>query len=188
MKVGAKKCSLKKHTDINAISFCQDCSIYLCNKCQNYHSELFENHKIYPFKGDEENISLDICRVENHSKYKLNYYCKTHKQLVCVACLCKIKDDMNGQSLRNAVKASRCAMLDSFSDGLVYGNDAIKAAVAAALRDTDYPNGYAVRLKRQFEHVSIMPLLKASIPFVPYSLVTRPPWAAMFESEENLLP
>jgi hypothetical protein len=97
MKVGAKKCSLKKHTDINAISFCQDCSIYLCNKCQNYHSELFENHKIYPFKGDEENISLDICRVENHSKYKLNYYCKTHKQLVCVACLCKIKDDMNGQ-------------------------------------------------------------------------------------------
>ena len=35
-----KKCSAKKHSDINAISYCIECNIYMCNKCLNYHSEM----------------------------------------------------------------------------------------------------------------------------------------------------
>ena len=33
-----KKCSAKKHADVNAISYCEECNIYMCNKCMNYHS------------------------------------------------------------------------------------------------------------------------------------------------------
>ena len=40
-----KKCSQKKHSDINAVIYCVDCKRYLCNKCKNNHSELFEDHQ-----------------------------------------------------------------------------------------------------------------------------------------------
>ena len=33
-----KKCSLKKHSEIDAINYCQKYRIYLCNKCKNLHS------------------------------------------------------------------------------------------------------------------------------------------------------
>ena len=31
----------------NAISFCEQCKIFMCNKCLNYHKELFKNHQQY---------------------------------------------------------------------------------------------------------------------------------------------
>jgi hypothetical protein len=49
-----KKCSLKKHAEIDAIIFCQDCKTYMCNKCQSHHSELFENHKTIDLKGQKD--------------------------------------------------------------------------------------------------------------------------------------
>ena len=30
-----KKCSNKKHSELNAVSYCVDCNLYLCNKCLN---------------------------------------------------------------------------------------------------------------------------------------------------------
>ena len=39
-----KKCSSKKHTEIDAISYCQNCKKYMCNKCHNYHIELLDDH------------------------------------------------------------------------------------------------------------------------------------------------
>ena len=40
------KCSSKKHGNIEANVYYKDCNIFLCNKCQNFHSDLFQNHKI----------------------------------------------------------------------------------------------------------------------------------------------
>ena len=42
-----KKCSLKKHSEIDAISFCVECNVYMCNKCLNYHNEFLVNHHKY---------------------------------------------------------------------------------------------------------------------------------------------
>ena len=36
-----KKCSSKNHSEIDAIVYCQKCNKYFCNKCQNYHLEMF---------------------------------------------------------------------------------------------------------------------------------------------------
>ena len=38
-----KKCSNIKHKEIAAILFCSLCKIYMCNKCEIFHSELYEN-------------------------------------------------------------------------------------------------------------------------------------------------
>ena len=92
-----KKCSSKKHLEIDAIYYCQECKIYLCNKCQNHHSELFENHQLYNLDKDINNeIFIDICQIENHID-KCEYFCKTHNILCCVACIAKIKSENNGQ-------------------------------------------------------------------------------------------
>ena len=39
------KCSSKKHAEIDAVSYCPECEKYLCNKCLNFHAEMFEDHK-----------------------------------------------------------------------------------------------------------------------------------------------
>ena len=35
-----KKCSSKKHKEIDAIYYCLECRVYMCNKCENFHCDL----------------------------------------------------------------------------------------------------------------------------------------------------
>ena len=91
------KCSSIKHKEsIDADIYCPQCKIYMCAKCQNYHSELFQSHYLYKINKDMDLMFPGFCKVENHLN-KLDYFCKTHNQLCCVACICMIKDNNNGQ-------------------------------------------------------------------------------------------
>ena len=91
-----EKCSYKEHKEINAISYCKECKIYMCNKCITHHNLLFDNHNQFNLGKDMKEIYLDICKIENHTN-KLEYFCKTHNQLCCVACVTKIEGHGNGQ-------------------------------------------------------------------------------------------
>ena len=91
-----RKCSSKKHGDINAICYCLECKIYMCNKCSNYHSELLENHHKYELDKENKEIFTGLCKEEKHN-IELQFYCKTHNQLCCAACISKIKGKGNGQ-------------------------------------------------------------------------------------------
>ena len=96
MEILNKKCSLTDHKDIEATTYCQECKIYMCNKCENIHSKLCENHHKYYLKDNIKEIFTGLCKLENHS-LKLKYYCKTHNELCCAACLSKINDKEYGQ-------------------------------------------------------------------------------------------
>ena len=96
MEKKSKKCSLKHHTEIEAISHCQQCKIYMCFKCEKVHSELCQNHIPYSLNKDIDNIFTGICKIENHSN-DLEYFCKDHNQLCCASCITKIKGNNNGQ-------------------------------------------------------------------------------------------
>ena len=91
-----KKCSNKKHTEINAVSYCPECNLYLCNKCTAYHIEYLDTHHNYNLDKGNQEIFTGLCKEVNH-KNKLEYYCKNHNDLCCAACLCKIKSNGNGQ-------------------------------------------------------------------------------------------
>ena len=91
-----KKCSLKEHSNINAIAYCQKCEIYMCNKCNKVHSELCTNHSDFIINDNINEIFNEICNEgKNHSK--LNYYCKNHNKLCCISCIAKIKGEGIGQ-------------------------------------------------------------------------------------------
>ena len=85
-----EKCSLKKHEEIDAISFCEDCNKNMCQKCHYHHLELFENHYLRLL-----NKFTGICQEENHSD-NLDYFCKDHNKLCCVACISKNEGKGNG--------------------------------------------------------------------------------------------
>ena len=85
-----KKCSSKKHENINAVFFCQECKLYMCNKCLNLHNELFDNHTKYDINKHINDIFTGICQEDNHNS-PLVFFCKTHDQLCCAACIVKIK-------------------------------------------------------------------------------------------------
>ena len=95
MEIRNSKCSSSKHKENDAVSFCPDCKKYLCNKCQNFHSEILENHKVINLNQKDE-IFVDKCKEENHND-KLEFYCKDHNILCCVACISKIKEKGYGQ-------------------------------------------------------------------------------------------
>ena len=87
-----KKCSLKKHSEIDAVNYCQECKKYLCNKCQNFHSELFEDHHLYNLDKNLKFIFTGFCQEQGHNKYELEIFCKTHNKLCCLACIYKLDD------------------------------------------------------------------------------------------------
>ena len=95
MKNGNPKCSSSKHAEIDAVSYCPECKKYWCNKCLNFHTEIFEDHKTINLNQKNE-IFIDKCKEENHS-CKLEYFCKEHNVLCCGLCLCKNKEKGYGQ-------------------------------------------------------------------------------------------
>ena len=90
-----KKCFTEEHKEIDAITFCPDCRIYMCNKCENNHSSFFKNHHSYNLNKEEE-IFTEYCKEKNHT-IKLEYYCKNHNQLCCAACIAKLNENGDGQ-------------------------------------------------------------------------------------------
>ena len=99
MEENIKYCSSAKHKEIKAISFCENCRIYMCNKCDNYHKENFPNHNIIKCEKENENIGeifTGLCNINNHL-CELLYFCKDHNILCCAKCITKIKGKENGQ-------------------------------------------------------------------------------------------
>ena len=56
------KCSLKKHSDIKAVIFCSECNKYMCNKCRQLHSDLFDNHKLIDINQKKMTIFTGKCK------------------------------------------------------------------------------------------------------------------------------
>ena len=66
----------------------------MCNKCENSHSKLYQDHWTNNFDNSSD-IFTGYCAKKNHSA--LEFFCKTHNQLCCSSCICKIKDELYGQ-------------------------------------------------------------------------------------------
>ena len=97
MENSKKNCSFKDHKNIEAISYCYKCQIYLCNKCLNHHLYLFDNnHPVYTIDKIKEEFFTGFCQEENHD-IKLEYFCKNHNKLCCDLCALKIKGKGKGQ-------------------------------------------------------------------------------------------
>ena len=98
MEKNKLKCSLESHKENDAISFCYNCKIYMCNKCEKLHSELFSNHFSIKIEKDKNIYDLftGLCTEENHS-IELKYFCKTHNKLCCAECITKFKGKNHGQ-------------------------------------------------------------------------------------------
>ena len=93
-----EKCSSLNHKEIDALSFCGECKLYMCNKCDKFHAEMFQNHlSIKLEKGkDIKDLFTGFCKEKSH-KAKLNYFCKKHNELCCAECAVKLKGKENGQ-------------------------------------------------------------------------------------------
>ena len=92
------KCSFEFHKENEVISFCYNCKIYMCHKCEKSHSDLFLTHKTIKIEKDKKikELFIGLCEEENHF-YKLKYFCKNHNKLCCGECITKIKGKYNGQ-------------------------------------------------------------------------------------------
>ena len=87
-----KKCSNMEHKESDAILYCCECRVYMCNKCEKSHSDLFKNNHqdkiIKDINIDE--IFSGYCNVKDHSN-ELIYFCKNHNILCCIGCIAKVK-------------------------------------------------------------------------------------------------
>ena len=61
-----KKCSNKKHSEFNAVGYCSECDLYLCNKCLNFHIEYLDIHHIVNLNKDNQEIFTGLCKEPNH--------------------------------------------------------------------------------------------------------------------------
>ena len=70
-----KKCSSKEHLNNDAKSYCQIGKVYMCNKCDNFHSNLCQNHNQYNIDQDIKVIFTGYCKHDNHPN-KLDIFVK----------------------------------------------------------------------------------------------------------------
>lgn len=96
MNYQKKKCSQIEHKENDAIYYCHECNLYMCNKCEIHHSMLFKKHQKFTLDKDINEIFTGFCKKEYHSK-ELEYFCRDHNELCCASCISKIKDEKNGQ-------------------------------------------------------------------------------------------
>ena len=93
-----EKCSSLNHKVIDALLYCGECKIYMCNKCDKFHSEMFQGHN--PIKLEKGNNIKEsftgFCKEKSH-KDELQYFCKKHNILCCAKCITKLKGKENGQ-------------------------------------------------------------------------------------------
>ena len=92
MKTSKKKCSHLEHKEIDAILFCEECKLYLCNKCESYHSKLHLNHHTYKSEKDLNEIFSGFCKENKHHE-ELKFFCKNHNQLCCAIYIARIKTE-----------------------------------------------------------------------------------------------
>ena len=96
MEIKKEKCSCIDHKEIEANCYCIICQVYMCHKCESFHSKLCQHHKVINSKDINIKESFTgFCKEKNHQT-ELEYYCKTHNQLVCAKCIVKINDKNNG--------------------------------------------------------------------------------------------
>ena len=69
----------------------------MCNKCENFHTKLCQNHTSYKIDKDSNEIDSKICQIKEHNNNPLEFFCKDHNQLCCVSCICKIEEKGKGQ-------------------------------------------------------------------------------------------
>ena len=96
MEVQKKFCSFQGHEKVPANIYCISCKIYMCQKCESFHSKLLSDHKIYDIdKINNEDISQQFCKQEKHN-LELQYFCRNHNILCCAKCITKIRNKENG--------------------------------------------------------------------------------------------
>ena len=96
MEKSIKKCYLKSHSNKKAVKYCPNCKKYLCEICVASHNKCDRKNELLPEDKEMNLKTKGICTESNHPN-KLNYYCITHNNLCCAACLCKIKEKGDGQ-------------------------------------------------------------------------------------------
>ena len=92
-----QKCSFKEHEEINADYFCGECKVYMCKKCENFHSKLLQKHQIFNLENQNQEIFTGFCNEEKHHHIQLEFFCRTHNKLCCLACISKIKLNKYGE-------------------------------------------------------------------------------------------
>ena len=96
MELQTKTCSSKEHEEINAISYCANCKVFMCNKCEKFHSNLLKEHKVFNINIYLKDNFTGFCNEKSHFN-ELEYFCKTHNILCCAACIAKVKNEYNGK-------------------------------------------------------------------------------------------
>ena len=89
MEIKRYKCSNKDDQNIDAVLFCGECRIYMCNKCEKHHIKLFPTHLTYNPDSLNNDFFTGYCKEPNHLN-KLEYFCKNHNTLCCLSCISKM--------------------------------------------------------------------------------------------------
>ena len=67
----------------------------MCENCKKIHLDLYNHHQL-DLDDQKQDMLIGICSENNHN-YNLEYYCKDHNKLVCIACIASITKKGNGQ-------------------------------------------------------------------------------------------
>ena len=101
----SKNCYHHAHSNIKAIFYCIECKIYLCNKCGNFHSKLYNSYHKYKIKmsseKDVQSVKEELNQLEFEDKFDLEL--KNSEKIIKVDDL-RLEEDKNKNGFSEYIK------------------------------------------------------------------------------------
>ncbi|XP_071150353.1 transcription intermediary factor 1-alpha-like [Mytilus edulis] len=76
--------------EITAVSWCSDCSDFVCKACSRVHEKMSPPHKVVPIKEIQQ-LSSSLLKLskncKNHPGQKIILYCCQHDKVICDSCV-----------------------------------------------------------------------------------------------------
>ena len=101
-----QKCSLEEHKESEAISYCQECNIFMCNKCDKVHLSIRKNHHIFSLDKNVKEIFTSFSKEEKHL-YELENIYKIHDRLYYEQSTTNIKNKGNTQHTNSVIRNAK---------------------------------------------------------------------------------
>ena len=100
--------------DVPVVSYCPDCSLFMCEACNNAHKrdKKFHGHGMIPLAELRSNkyvslvakVKVPMCKDHD---YELKHYCETCEKLICLYCTTKEHSDHSHDTVKKLANKHR---------------------------------------------------------------------------------
>ena len=144
--------------NVKAVSFCDDCVQFMCNKCYNFHERFnatrghnVKTGRAMPRSQADKPPRFSFC--DEHPKHLKNQFCSVHKQLVCSLCSSLYHKNCSTGSVEDVSKSISSSETNDLYDIVSDMKSNVESSLTAVESNIDDLNGQKTNMLKQAQEL-----------------------------------